>query len=256
MSKTPRFTYETVVRLFEDNGAEFLDEHYGNQHTIHNFRCSCGKVSKTRVSIFKKSGHCRDCSYVKRAKDKSLGIESARQIFEDLGYKLLSETYHNTDTYMDCLCICGMEARMSVSGIRSGIRCAECVKKRFTGENNPRWNPELTDEERMVNRDYAEYLEWRKKVRENFGYMCYLCGHNGSGLEAHHIEPYSISKHLRTEVSNGILLCRTCHSDIHNSFALDKLNFESFKEYEEYHFPDFEKELDYDPEEGFYYAVV
>ena len=117
MSKTPRFTYETVVRLFEDNGAEFLDEHYGNQHTIHNFRCSCGNVSKTRVSIFKKSGHCRDCSYEKRAKDKSLGIESARQVFEDLGYKLLSETYHNTDTYMDCLCICGLEARMSVSGI-------------------------------------------------------------------------------------------------------------------------------------------
>ncbi len=59
-----------------------------------------------------------------------------------------------------------------------------------------------------------EYTEWRKAVFVRDGKKCTESGEKGS-LHAHHIKHYAAFPELRLEVSNGITLCRNCHSEKH-----------------------------------------
>lgn len=254
-TKTPK-NIDDAKELAIQLGLQFIGNEFTNNKSKYDFKCSCGEVFNSTYTSVRQGRVCPECTKKSVVSKLSNGIEWVRKIFKDGGNELLETEYKGARHKYRYICDCGNEHSITPYSYRDGTRCRQCGLDKMRGENNPMWNPELTEEDRNGSRNYPEYIEWRNKVRENFGYMCYLCGHNGSGLVAHHIEPYSIAKHLRTEESNGILLCSECHSDIHNSFALDNLNFESFKKYEEYHYPEYEKEVAYDPEVGFYYDIV
>ena len=106
-------------------------------------------------------------------------------------------------------------------------------RPKLFGEDNPNWNPNLTDKDRQHTRKYLDYILWRKKVYERDGYTCQLCTNNiGGNLTAHHIESYSSNKKLRTKVSNGVTLCEKCHKKFHSFYGYGnniKKQFEEFK---------------------------
>ena len=82
------------------------------------------------------------------------------------------------------------------------------------------WNSNLTEEERIIGRKYIEYYAWRKEVFERDKYTCRCCGDNkGHNLVAHHIKNYSKYKELRTELENGITICKKCHKKFHDTFG-------------------------------------
>lgn len=58
-----------------------------------------------------------------------------------------------------------------------------------------------------------EYKKWRNAVIERDG-RCVECGSKES-LVAHHIKPFADYPELRTEISNGVTLCRKCHIETH-----------------------------------------
>jgi len=59
----------------------------------------------------------------------------------------------------------------------------------------------------------AEYNEWRKEILKRDNYTCQECNkYGGHDLEVHHIVPFAINKNLRLESTNGITLCKKCHS--------------------------------------------
>ena len=94
-----------------------------------------------------------------------------------------------------------------------------------TREKSPRWNPNRTDEERLLNgllsRSYQGYGDWRKAVYERDNYTCRKCGNKKSRpLNAHHIEDYASNKDLRTVVENGITFCVSCHKEFHTLYGL------------------------------------
>lgn len=92
--------------------------------------------------------------------------------------------------------------------------------KLMSGKNNPNYNPNLTDENRLINRSYFEYNEWRQVIYKRDNYTCQKCGSNKSGsLNAHHIQPYRDNPTLRTEISNGITFCKKCHKKFHHLFG-------------------------------------
>ena len=99
----------------------------------------------------------------------------------------------------------------------SRLKMSEAQK----GNKSHMWNPNLTDEDRLlVRRIYPEYQEWRKLVFERDNYTCQKCRDNkGGNLEAHHIEGYSFNKELRIVVENGITFCKTCHKDFHHQYG-------------------------------------
>ena len=99
------------------------------------------------------------------------------------------------------------------SGERNGMYGA-------TGEKNPNWNPNLTEEDRLHSRKYPEYEKWRKEVYERDNYTCQKCkSKRGGDLVAHHINGYHWDKDSRIEVDNGATLCEPCHKEFHATYG-------------------------------------
>ena len=55
--------------------------------------------------------------------------------------------------------------------------------------------------------------EWVSLVKERDKYICQHCGcKDKKKMQAHHIVPWKDSVELRFELSNGMTLCRSCHT--------------------------------------------
>ncbi len=101
--------------------------------------------------------------------------------------------------------------------------------ERMKGDRHPNWNKDKSQEEREIERNYPEYCEWRDSIFQLYNYTCRCCGDNkGGNLNAHHIYGYSEYKKLRTNKSNGILLCEDCHKDYHKKHGYKNNNLEDF----------------------------
>ena len=99
------------------------------------------------------------------------------------------------------------------------------------GENNPRWNPDLTDRERLKSRKYAEYEQFRKSVFERDDYTCMKCSKRGGDLVVHHINGYHWDKYSRTEIDNGATLCEYCHDRFHATYGYQESNLFQFAQF-------------------------
>lgn len=60
-----------------------------------------------------------------------------------------------------------------------------------------------------------ESRRWRREVLKKDNGLCVECGAS-DGLHAHHILPYATNVTLRFEISNGVTLCKSCHSNYHH----------------------------------------
>lgn len=66
------------------------------------------------------------------------------------------------------------------------------------------------------------YGRFRTKVMDRDSHCCQVCG-STSNLEVHHIKPYAKYPELRTKVSNGITLCKSCHKQRHREMRYGNL---------------------------------
>ena len=111
--------------------------------------------------------------------------------------------------------------------------CCNCSKTVFnSGENNPNWNPNLTDEERINKRKYEEYTEFVKKVLARDNYTCQCCGKYESGKGVvHHLDGYNWCIEKRTDETNGITLCENCHDNFHTIYGYGNNTRGQFEEW-------------------------
>ena len=82
------------------------------------------------------------------------------------------------------------------------------------GSKNPAWNNNATIRnfgERFTKR----YLKWKSIVLKRDEFMCCLCGYKGNRLHVHHILRFALYPEKRTDINNGVTLCRECHIDLH-----------------------------------------
>jgi len=94
------------------------------------------------------------------------------------------------------------------------------ISKANSGKSSYRYNPNLSDEDRIRNRDYTDYIDWRLKVYKKDNYNCKKCNDDkGGNLVAHHIMSYSAYPKYRLNVDNGITLCEKCHIKFHKYFG-------------------------------------
>lgn len=90
----------------------------------------------------------------------------------------------------------------------------------------------LSDEERIRNRDYPEYIKWRKSVYEKDNYTCVCCQKYASGkLNAHHLNSYDWCVEGRTNINNGITLCEECHKKFHKLFGYGNNTKEQYEKF-------------------------
>lgn len=98
--------------------------------------------------------------------------------------------------------------------------CNECSSTVLEkGENSPRWNPLLSDEERKERRNSFEYKRFLNSVFVRDKYTCQCCGKKNIELDVHHLDGYNWFIEGRTDVNNGITLCRNCHSNFHSIYG-------------------------------------
>lgn len=106
-----------------------------------------------------------------------------------------------------------------------------------TGKNSVRYNPKITDKERIQQRFHPEYIKWRKAVYKRDNYTCQCCGDNkGGNLNAHHLENFADNLDLRFDVDNGITLCKKHHdscfpNSFHNIYGTKHNTRQQFEEY-------------------------
>lgn len=92
--------------------------------------------------------------------------------------------------------------------------------RKVLGENNPCYNPNLSDNDRNNRRLLFGYSSWRILVYAKDDYTCQCCGDNSGGnLNAHHLDSYDWCKEKRIEVDNGMTLCEKCHKEFHLTYG-------------------------------------
>lgn len=139
-----------------------------------------------------------------------------------------SENYMGTDEFFDKSKITNLDKY----GFESHTQSQE-YKNKYSGENSPTWNPNLTDEERECTRNYSEYNQWRVAVYERDNYTCQCCS-KGKHLNAHHKDGYHWCVERRTDVTNGVTLCESCHIEFHFIYSKKNNTEAQYIEFENY----------------------
>jgi len=111
--------------------------------------------------------------------------------------------------------------------------CNKCAAKLFnSGENNCKWNPYKTNEERENERYYPEYANFIQRVLARDDYTCQCCKKKLSGdAEVHHLDGYHWCVEKRTDDTNGITLCHNCHFNFHSIYGRGNNTVEQFEEW-------------------------
>lgn len=171
---------------------------------------SCSTCNKVFIKSLSKAGSNNYCStecHAKSVSKRFLGVYISRVQVECEHCKKpihVVKSRADKQQYNFCDAVC----------FKNG------VGKTKIGKKNPLYNHDLTQEERDVGRQYYEYGVWRKAVYVRDNFTCICCGDSTSGnLIAHHLYSYHSHKELRTEVTNGVTLCRGCHKEFHTIYG-------------------------------------
>lgn len=212
--------------------------------------CDCGTMKIVSGKLLR-NGTTKSCGCLMRERTSErckINIINQRfgrlLVFEEAGRN------KQNNVLWKCRCDCGAIKIVCGTELRRGkTKSCGCFKrektseinKGRTGENNPmfgkfgkaapRYNPNLTDEERQIRREYLEYKEWRTAVYGRDSYTCQCCGKHCCKLNAHHLESYANNPELRTVLENGITLCEECHKNFHHRFGRGNNIREQFEEF-------------------------
>jgi hypothetical protein len=205
-----------------------------NEH--YECKCDCGEVSTyTRESL---THDTKDCGCVKfsQIKQKIIGKQFGR-------LTVISFSHSNGNAYIwDCQCECGKMIKCTTNVLNMGhTKSCGCfdrdLKKERRREKHPRWNKNLTDEDRWGDKHRnlnPAYVEWRDAVYKRDNYCCRICSGREGGIKAHHKQNYSMFRELRCDVENGVALCDSCHKKIHERFG-KFTTLENWAEFEKEH---------------------
>lgn len=90
-------------------------------------------------------------------------------------------------------------------------------------------------------RSYPEYIEFVRRVVTRDNYTCQCCGKKNKNLEVHHLDGYNWCVEKRTDETNGITLCESCHGNFHLIYGRGNNTKEQYEEWIGYAIGELEK---------------
>jgi endogenous inhibitor of DNA gyrase (YacG/DUF329 family) len=230
-------------------------DYHRKYHTIV-FKCDfCGKDKRVRKANFNYDGmnfctrKCKDTWQREGLKEENnpfYGLSHSEATKKKVSetkkaQDLTGEKAHNYNTHPVKCDECGKivyKIQYLIDRNENQFCSIECHgawrSKHQVGENSPTWNPNLTDVEREQGRKYPEYYEFLTARMEFDEYTCQICGKYskwGNGLNVHHLNSYDWNRANRTNIENGITLCRDCHTEFHKTYGYGKNTKTQFKEF-------------------------
>lgn len=198
-----KYSYEYVIKAFEDRGCILLSETYKNADTPLEYVCVCGNISTIRFGNLLQGSLCAVCS-PKRIGKRNI-THGKYSIYKDDSLPH-SSVLSFSSNHVVFQCDCGRIERRVINGDSLGDKkvCTECLKLRRANG---------------MARGCHDYRLWRAAVLASDNYACARCG-SGSELRAHHLEPWALNKELRFIVGNGSTLCYMCHKEFHKLFGI------------------------------------
>lgn len=225
-----RTSIDKVINNYLAIGYTLLNpEDYKNNSTELLIKCRNGHIYKSTYKCLTLGCICPECAGVRK-----YTIEECQRIFEERSFTLLDKEY--VDAHYKMAYICNKHndriQYMSLTCARKGIKCWHCYIESVSGENSQNWKSELTEEDRILSRQYPEYKAWVYDVFNRDCYTCQICGiHSGTPFNAHHLDGYNWCVDKRLDVNNGITLCEECHKEFHVLFGYGNNTINQFIEY-------------------------
>jgi hypothetical protein len=213
---------------------EVLSDYKGGKHPI---KCRCkihNKIYETTPQVLLRGCGCDECSSEKisdkKRKEHDIFVFEMKHIHPNI--KILGK-YEGNNKSVKCRCkTCGCEWNPNPHDLLQGHGCPSCGIKSRSGENHPKWNPNLSQKDREDNRKIEGYAEWRDQVYKKDNHTCQCCGDDrGGNLNAHHLDGYNWCIEGRTDVNNGITLCDTCHKEFHSIYGYGDNTKEQYEEF-------------------------
>ncbi|MFA5158557.1 MAG: HNH endonuclease signature motif containing protein [Patescibacteria group bacterium] len=201
-----------------------------SKHYFYKCKCDCGKILiALRDSLL--SGGKRSCGCLLKENASRIHIiDLSGKRFGRL--RVISEIPEKRGdggrVIWHCICDCGKEKDIPSGRLRSGnVKSCSCgqvenlkhlalLTAKRIGNKHPRWNPKLTNEERINERHIFEWNKIRKNVIVRDNFICVICGDGeGGNLNAHHLASWKDFPEKRLDMDNLITVCEDCHKDIH-----------------------------------------
>lgn len=231
-----------VKKWFLNRGSELLSE-YKNNRSILKFKCSkCGTSEYFRFNSIIKSNSdclCKECSKLKFSEVKKRNIFEVKKWFLDKKSKLLSE-YKNCFSKVSFVCSkCGCVGEYHnfrrMFEINIECLCKGCSLKNRSGENNPNWNFDLTEEERNKNRGFINrwYYDWRREILRRYNNTCVITGGRGKNIVVHHLYNWKDFPEQRIFIDNGIPIKQEIHKRYHSLYGYKGNTPEQFMKFVE-----------------------
>lgn len=205
----------------------------GNYVGRKNHFCSQECKNKWQIENLKRENNP---FYNKTHKEKSkIAISKTKK-----SQRLLGRKAHNYNQHLVECVECGKKVykiEYLVKRNKYQFCSKECHYKwkseNLIGENSPTWNPNITNEERVMGRNYPEYTKFKKLVMKRDNYTCDVCGQVGSDLNVHHLNGYHWDKENRVNINNGVTICEKCHRKFHNNYGYRNNTKKEYKEFKE-----------------------
>ena len=231
-----RMSYEYVKEFIKNCGCELLSTEYVNNSTKLQIRCACGEVFEKSFNKFKgrNQRQCPKCGLENKRNKRRMSYEYVKEFIESYGCELISTKYESCKAKLQIKCACGEVFETTFDAFKNANQrqCPKCGLSLITGENNYRYNPNMTVEERELRRETPNYKKFVKKVYARDNYTCRCCGDNrGRNLNAHHLNGYHWDKKHRTSKLNGITLCEGCHNEFHSMYGKGNNTIIQFREF-------------------------
>jgi hypothetical protein len=224
MNPINKYSYQFVKSKFEEKGWVLLSETYKNNKQ--KLKCICPNnhiQEKSFFSFYSMNNECFECYG-----SKKYTYDYVKNTIESNGYVLLSETYDNIHSKLKMMCDKKHIIEQKFILFVKGHRCNKCS---HIGENNPRYNNNLTNEERLLKRDLKENIDWRNQIFKKDNFTCRKCKKRNTNLNAHHIQNYSNYKDKRFDINNGVTLCEKCHKFFHKKYGRKNNNINQLNEF-------------------------